>query len=404
MATGGPADAEAAAAAEEERERPAFLELFFDLVFIVALISLAEKLVGEMTWTGAVQTLTLLLAFTMIWALTAWAGSTFNPNHVSVQPQIVAAMAGSLVLAAAVPEAYADHGLLFAVTYVLIHLGSGAYNTVVHRRGPTPTQSRRVLVWELAASIGWIAGAMVGGTARVVLWAVAVGLEYLGTALGWPVRGLGSSRSRESRPSGRRISERYRQFVIIALGVALFVVGRAFTEKTSYPLSHTWALVIMFVIAVLMWRIYIYRAGEVMTVAIDRSNNPARLSQYTAVAHLIMVAGIIGTASASQLVVEHPLEPTPSAWATAILGGPALFLIGRGFFDYVVFSRVSRSRVAGLVLLAAVAPAIGLLRPVTIALLVMVILFVIAALNLLSTRVHRRDPAPPRMGGRTGPD
>lgn len=399
MATDGPAEAEAEAAATEERERPAFLELFFDLVFVFALIALTEKLVAEMSWAGTAQTLTLLLAFTMIWALTTWADSTFNPTDPSVQPQLVGAMAGTLVLAATIPDAYDDRGLLFALTYVLIHLGSGIYNTVVHRHRPTPLQSRRVLLWEFVASIAWVTGGMTAGTARGVFWGVAVGIEYLGAGLGWPVPGAGRSRSRESRPSGKRISERYRQFVIIALGVALFVLGRAFTERMSYPLNQTWGLVIMFVVTVLMWRIYIYRAGELMTVAIDQSTNPARLSQFTAVTHLIMVAGIIGTASASRLVVEHPLDRTPVSWAAMILGGPALFLIGRGLFDYVVFGRVSRSRLAGLVLLAAVAPSTYLLPPVAIALLVMIILLMIAAVNLLSTRVHRRSPAPPRMNG-----
>ena len=120
----------------------------------------------------------------------------------------------------------------------------------------------------------------------------------------------------------------------------------------------------VFTTVVLMWRIYIYRAGELLTEAIARSTNPALLTQSAAVTHLIMVAGIVGAAVTSHLVVGRPLGETPPSWAAVILGGPALYLVGRGVLDFTVFGRISRSRLAGLVLLAGVAPATPLLPPV----------------------------------------
>jgi low temperature requirement protein LtrA len=111
-----------------------------------------------------------------------------------------------------------------------------------------------------------------------------------------------------------------------------------------------------------------------------------------------MVAGIAGMAVTSHLVVMRPFGQTPPAWAAVILGGPALFLVGRAALDYTVFGRMSRSRLGGLVLLAGAAPAAGLLPPVVVALLAMSILALVAAANLVSTRRHARAPMPPALG------
>lgn len=192
------------------------------------------------------------------------------------------------------------------------------------------------------------------------------------------------------------MAERYRQFVIVALGVSIFVTGTTFS-MSEYTLVRGWALLVVFTTVVLMWRIYTYRAGELLTDAITRSTNPALLTQSAAATHLVMVAGIVGAAVTSHLVVGRPLGETPPSWAAVILGGPALYLVGRGVLDFTVFGRISRSRLAGLVLLACVAPTAPLLPPVLVALLAMAVLLLIAVANLVSTRLHARTPAPPML-------
>ena len=394
MAMAAEGGAEAARATRRDRGRPAFLELFFDLVYVFALVSLTKTLAADLTWSGTARTLVLLFAFTLVWALTTWAADTIDLNRPVVQVQVVGVAAASLLLAAAVPEAYGERGLLFAVTYLAIHLGSSAYYLSFARDTAEPRRSSRVAFWEALAGVGWIAGALVDGTARLVLWALAVTVEYTAATLGWPVPRLGRSQAAEWRLVGERVAERYRQFVIVALGVAVLVSGTTYTQG-AYTLDRGWALAVVFTTVVLMWRIYIYRAGELLTEAIGRSRNPSLLTQSAAVTHLIMVAGIGGAAVTSQLVVVRPFGDTPPSWAAVVLGGPALFLVGRGLLDYTVFGRVSRSRVAGLVLLGAAAPASAVLPPVMVALLATGILAMIAAANLVSTRLHARVPAPP---------
>ncbi|MCG5443269.1 low temperature requirement protein A [Micromonospora sp. NIE79] len=394
MATDG--GAAAASPRDPGLERPAFLELFFDLVYVFALVTLATALADDLTWTGVAETLVLLLGFTMIWALTVWTADSVDLTRPAGQGQFIWVAATSLLLAALAADAYGDRRLLFATTYVVIHLSTAAYYILAISLRRPPRRSIRILIWEAVAGIGWIGGALVGGSGQLAIWVLAVVIEYGAAVWGWPVPGIGRSRPRDWRLVGARVAERYRQFVIVALGVSIFVTGTTFS-MSEYTLERAWALLVVFTTIVLMWRIYIYRAGELLTDAIARSSNPALLTQSAAVTHLIMVAGIVGAAVTSRLVVTRPLGETPPPWAAVILGGPALYLIGRGVLDFTVFGRISRSRSAGLVLLAAVAPATPVLPPVLVALLAMTVLLLIAVANLVSTRRHARTPAPPTL-------
>ncbi|MBG6070207.1 low temperature requirement protein A [Micromonospora ureilytica] len=394
MATEG--GAAAASPTDPDFKRPAFLELFFDLVYVFALVTLATTLAENLTWTGAAETLVLLLAFTMIWALTVWGADSLDLERPSGQGQLIWVAAASLLLAAAAADAYGDHALLFAVTYVLIHASTSVYYSLVAPSRTLLPSIIRIQIWEGVAGVGWIGGALVGGSGQLPIWALAVVVEYSAAGFGWPVPRIGHSRARDWRLAGGRVAERYRQFVIVALGVSIFVTGTTFS-MSEYTMERAWALAVVFGTVVLMWRIYIYRAGELLTEAIARSSNPGLLTQSAAVTHLIMVAGIVGAAVTSHLVVSRPWGETPPSWAAVILGGPALYLVGRGVLDFTVFGRISRSRSAGLVLLACVAPATPLLPPVLVALLAMTVLALIAAANLVSTRQHARTPAPPML-------
>ncbi|MGC4874695.1 low temperature requirement protein A [Micromonospora sp. DT43] len=396
MATDG--DAAAAMPTDPDLGRPAFLELFFDLVYVFALVTLATMLAKDLTWTGLAEVLVLLLAFTMIWALTVWTADTIDLTRPSGQGHLISVAAASLLLAAAAADAYGDRALLFAVTFLAIPLSTTAYYAVFVARGRSvPRSTIRIQTWKAVAGVGWIAGALVGGSGQLPIWALAIVVEYVAAVFGWPLPRIGRSRPRDWRLVDARVAERYRQFVIIALGVSIFVTGTTFS-RSEYTLERVWALLVVFSTVVLMWRIYIYRAGELLTDAIARSTDPALLTQSAAVTHLIMVAGIAGAAVTSHLVVGRPLGETPPSWAAVILGGPALYLLGRGVLDFTVFGRISRSRLAGVVLLACLAPVAPLLPPVMVALLAMVVLALIAVANLVSTRRHARTPAPPMLG------
>jgi low temperature requirement protein LtrA len=381
-----------------EEPRATFLELFFDLVFVLTLAQVSQGLLEHLTWSGALQTLVLLLALWSVWASTAGLTDRLDPQQSLIQVLVLATMFGTLMMAAAVPDAFGERGLFFAGVYVATQIGRSALPVLLLRGHEARIAFVRALFWFGVAAVPWIAGAIAHDTARGVLWALAVAVEYGSLALGLPTPRLGRAfaRAAEFAVSSEHLAERYRQLFIIALGELILVTGLTFS-RSRFESDRVAAVVVTFAITALLWRIYIHRAGVLLAEAITAAADPIRATISAIYAHLVMVAGIVAVAVGDELVIEHPFGHTQPAWIAVILGGPALFLAGRAMFEYAVFGRVSRSRVVGVLLLAAISPAAIFLPPLVAALAPALVLAGIALSDATGTRGRPPEPpSPPR--------
>ncbi|MGW3806740.1 low temperature requirement protein A [Micromonospora sp. NPDC005113] len=392
----------------ESPQRPTFLELFFDLVYVFALTRIVHELVLDYTRDHVAETLTtslaengetllLLLAVWWIWTQTSWTTSRFDPFQPAIQFVVLATMLGSLFLAVAISGALAETGLLFASTYVAIQVGRTLFFVVTLRGDALRRVNMLALVWFGASAVPWIAGALAPGeVTRNSLWTLALAIDYLGGRLGWPVPGMGRSRVSPWAVAGEHLAERYWQLVIVALGETILTSGSSLLRGPIVA-ERTLALTLSFLTTVLLWRIYFYRAGQILGEAIEASADPGRLGRSAELSHLLMVAGILATSAGSELVLMDPFDHTRPAWVGAILGGPALFLAGRSLFEYVAFARVSRPRPIGILALAAMAPVMVGLPPLWVAAAAASVLLGIAVSDAI--RAHGRpleQASPPR--------
>lgn len=83
----------------------------------------------------------------------------------------------------------------------------------------------------------------------------------------------------------------------------------------------------------LLWRVYFYRAGTVLPLAITGARNPLRQSVAVAAAHLLMIGGVFLAGVSFELYIVEPLGRPEPDWLIAILGGLALFLAGRSLVE-----------------------------------------------------------------------
>jgi low temperature requirement protein LtrA len=199
--------------------------------------------------------------------------------------------------------------------------------------------------------VPWLTGALVSGTARTGLWAAAVVLLYAARWFNYPLPRHTRMAGAEMPPGGEYIAERHGALFVIGLGEAVLAIGTTVTGH-GFDAIRTVAFVVVFLLTALIWRIYIFRAGEETAPAIEASAKPGQLGNLLSYAHLIMIAGLVVTSAADDLVIDHPFgHPRPAATAT-ILGGPALFLAGQILLQYLVFSRVWGGSLIGLATLA----------------------------------------------------
>ncbi len=372
-----------------------FLELFFDLVFVFALDRVAQGLIDKLDWSDLLETMVLLPAVWWIWMMTVWMTDRLDPERASTQLTVIGIMVGSLILASAVPDAFGRRGWFFAGTYVSVQLGRTLYLVVVLRRHELRRRSLRTLFWFAVSAVPWLLGAASNAPLRLALWALAITIDYVAARLDFPTPGAGRSPISEWGLAAAHMSERFRQIVIVALGGTIIVAGTTFGASDFGPHSVA-ALVISFAVTGLLWRIYIYRAGELMSEALARSASPAHLGRSTAYTHLLIAAAAIAVSVADRLVIAQPLARPHASWTAAIMAGPVLFLLGRARLEYTVFSRVSYSRRIGLAVLVAITPAMIAVPPLAVAATMVAILLGVAAGDVAGWRRNPSTPTPPR--------
>ncbi len=147
------------------------------------------------------------------------------------------------------------------------------------------------------------------------------------------------------------MAERCGLFIIIALGESILVTGATFSglEWTATSIA---ALVAAFAGSIAMWWIYFDTSAEAASETISTSADPGRLarSAYTYL-HLPMVAGIIVAAVGDELVLAHPAGHVDTHTLIAVVGGPALYLVGTGLFRWAIAGVIATSHVIGLIVL-----------------------------------------------------
>jgi low temperature requirement protein LtrA len=387
---------------EASSERATFLELFFDLVFVFGLTRISARLIADFTLghrnllSGAGATLLLFLASWVVWLTTVWATSRLEPEARLVQNVVIITMVGAMVMAVAVPDGFGRRAPLFAVTLVVVEVGRTVYFVVATHGVPDLRQGTRVFIWYgLSAPLWLVGGLAADATLRGLLWSAAVLVDYTALVLGWPTPGLGRQRLGGELRAGAHLAERYQQFLLIALGEAIFVTGLAFSGGDFLP-GQTGGFALALASTVLLWRIYFHRAGRLLPSAIGRSRDPTGLATDVAFTHLAMIAGIVLSGVGFELFITEPLGDARPAWLIAILGGPALFLAARAAFEFQIFSRVSASRTGGVLALGLLAPALLYLPPLAAGGGVTAVLLAIVYSDMRRSRGRPPEsPAPP---------
>ncbi|TCB97155.1 low temperature requirement protein A [Micromonospora zingiberis] len=384
--------------------RATFLELFFDLIFVFALTRISARAFEDLAlepggatgWTpvtGGAKTLLLLLALWAVWQGTAWSTSRYDPYHSGLQVIVITALVCSMVMGVAIPRAFTATGLAFAVAYVVAQLTRPL--TLLAVGTPERLLKIRTAITYAVTGVLWIVGALLPTNPRVVLWSCALGVEYVAGRFGFPIPGLGRSMVSRWEIAGRHLAERYQQFFLIALGETILVAGFSYSDS-GYGAARTATFALAMTITILLWRIYVQRAGQILAEAVAEARRPASIGRSAADTHLVMVIGLAAIAIGYDLAIQHPMDRPENAWIAMIVGGPVLFLIGRARFEYEVFNRVSPSRWIAALVLAVSVPVVVHRPPLWSEALVAVVLGAVALADARRARNGPPEaPAPP---------
>src|SRR3989454_11328264 len=116
-----------------EGDRVTPLELFFDLVFVLAITQCTALMADTPTWAGLAKGMLVLGVLWWSWVGYAWLTSVVDPEEGLVRFAIFAAMAALLVAALCVPKAFGGLALLFACSYAVVRIAHIVLFTVASR-------------------------------------------------------------------------------------------------------------------------------------------------------------------------------------------------------------------------------------------------------------------------------
>jgi low temperature requirement protein LtrA len=330
------------------------VELFFDLVYVLAVTQLSHLLLSHLSWGAVGHMAFLLLVVWWAWIYTTWMVNWLHPESPPVRLVVIAVGLASLLMAAALPNAFTDHGVLFACAYVALQVGRNLGGALLLRgRHPLGETFTRLLGWSAVAGVLWLGGAFVDGGQRLLLWAPALVIELAAPLLWYWVPGRGRLNVLGQAVEGSHFAERCQGFVIIALGESIVVTGATAARAGLTP-AVVGALSIAFVQTAALWWLYFGEAAVHSRRLMASSEHVVDLARdaYTYL-HLPIVAGIILSAVGTDYLTAHPGRTLEAGPAAVTLAGPIVYLLGELLFRRRMVHTGNPKRYAAVVALAA---------------------------------------------------
>jgi low temperature requirement protein LtrA len=333
-----------------DREHPVTpRELFFDLVFVFAFTQVTTLLAHDPTFAGIGRGVLVLAALWWPWTGYAWLTNTVDPEEGFVGLALLVALIAMFVAALAVPGAFADEGVLFGASFLLVCALHVALYVLAGRGRPDLLAAvLRLAVWTLlGAALILLAGFLDG--ARTWLWIAALLVIYVGAALsgstGWTV-------------FPAHLAERYGLVLIIALGEAFVAIGIGATQG-GIDFGVVVAAVLGLLVATGFWLAYFDFFSIRGARMLAEAEGPRRIAlarDLYAYAHLPMIVGIVLFAFAMKHVVAHVGDELDTAVAFALCCGCAVYLLAYSAIRLRLERRVSRGRLTAAVALVLLFP------------------------------------------------
>jgi low temperature requirement protein LtrA len=333
---------------DDAEKRVAPLELFFDLVFVFALTQVTLLMSDNPTWEGLGQGMLVLAALWWAWGAYAWLTNYIAADEGLERLLMFGVMGAFLVAALAVPQAFGDDALLFAVAYAAVRWLHIFIFAEANDDIDTGQAIVRLARTALPAPLMLIAAALLGGTAQAVIWIVALAIDFAGPFV-FGVRGF--------QVSAGHFAERFGLIVIIALGESIVAIGAGLEGEVDAGVVAAAALGLI-VACALWWAYFDWVALDAESrfrkAHGDRRATIARDSY--SYLHLPMIAGIVLIALGVKKTIGDVDEPLKTAPAVALFGGVALYYAGHVGFRFRNTYTLYRGRLIALVLAVALIP------------------------------------------------
>ena len=336
--------------ATDSEKRVGWAELFFDLVFVVAVTRVSTLLGHDHSWSGALRALVVFVPIYWMWVGTAVQTNLQDTSRPGLRLRIFAVALAGVFMALSLDEAYGHLGLVYACAYWAgrLILGIGVITAVRHGLAAAlfnPYGVSMVITGPLL-----VVGALVHGGARESIWATAAVID-----LSTPT--IFRSRLRDMHFDAGHLAERFGLFVLIALGESVVSVGTA-TPAGELTLGEGLAVAAAFALSCGLWWVYFHFAADAVRHALATARIQLDITRLVlSYGHLAFIAAIIVLAVGMRESIVEPGSALSWPAAGLLFGGTGLYLATFGFTRWAMFRLVSRTRLTAAAVVLAMMPA-----------------------------------------------
>jgi low temperature requirement protein LtrA len=318
-------------AAESGERRATWLELFFDLVFVVAITVLAHALVADHSALGFLRFAGLFVPVFVAWQGFSFYADRFDTDDLVLRVVFFGGMLAIAAMAVLIEDvAGGEHSGGFAIAYVVLRsLMLGLYWRA-WRAVPEARPLIRLYGTGYAVGAGiWLLSLAFDTPERYVVWGVAQALE-----LSLPP--LSTRLHRRVPTSGGHARERWALFTMIVIGESVVAVALA-TADQEWRAESVVAAVLGFAVVAAVWWLYFDRQEGLSL----RGGTPAVV--VFSYAHLPLLAALASLSAGVSLLIERAADDElGTGAAVALLGGVALFLVSLVAASLVTVSEYRR--------------------------------------------------------------
>ncbi|MEW1910530.1 low temperature requirement protein A [Kitasatospora sp. NPDC085895] len=325
-----------------DEKRVTWAELYFDLVFVFAVTQVSQLLHHHHDWAGTGRA---LVAFAPVYW--CWVGTTVQANVRDVDtPRDRIGIFGvglcGLFMALALPGAYGDgaRGLLFGAGYwaarlVLLWLVRGIRRVWLGPYGVGVAVSGPLV----------LLGGMTDGPARTALWAAGAACDLVA-----PLVFRRRLAAVTYHPG--HLPERFGLFLLVALGESIVGIGGPVAGSDLHT-GRLLSVAVAFAISCALWWLYFGFASDAMRFAVETAASRRDMIRWVfSYGHLLLIAGVIAVAVGFGETVAEPGHALGLGTVALLYGGCVLYLLSFSYTRWMMFGKVSPTRLgaAGLVL------------------------------------------------------
>jgi low temperature requirement protein LtrA len=347
-----------------EGERHAtWFELFFDLVFVVAVAALAKGLAEDTSLHGFVRFTLLFLPVWWIWILFAFFSDRFDTDDVACRLLGMVGMLATAALGVSIHRAMTDGAAAHDAPFAVSYLAARWVCVLLYRRaGRSLDLGRRLarlhLVMASATTIVWLGALLLPDPWRYIVWGSSLVVDLSMSII--------ARRTLAAAPLTRdHIPERFGLFTLIVLGEAVAAVATG-VDGAEWGVRAVVVAILAFVLACSLWWFHFdFATSEPLT-----RSYAAR--QVYVFGHFPRVVGLTAMAAGALLAIEHATDDhlgTGARWAFG--GGLVIYLLASLGIRFAAFDpprteQLMRFKLPGLIVAIGLAVAVfgGPLPPV----------------------------------------